>query len=101
MSTRHIPYPSDFEFNHTAAIHEERRRRALKTLDPDDVLAVIEDLLASEPDPAKHPLYPMVLWLLDQALTPGSGGDFWDAWKRLACQAIDRLVDEALSRGED
>jgi hypothetical protein len=100
MSTRHLPYPPDFEVNHSAAIHEERRRRALKALDPDDVLAVIEDLLASEPDPAKHPLYSMVLWLLDQALTPGSGGDFWDAWKRLALQAIDQLV-EARLQGED
>jgi hypothetical protein len=97
MSTRHLPYPHDFEVNHAAAHHEERRRQALKVLDPDDVLAVIEDALASEPDPAKHPLYPMVLWLLDQALTPGSGGDFWDAWKRLALQAIDQLVDDALA----
>ncbi len=40
MSTRHIPYPHDFEVNHTAAIHEERRRRALQALAVGDVLSV-------------------------------------------------------------
>jgi hypothetical protein len=100
MSTRHLPYPHDFEINHDAAHHEERRRRALKALDPGDVLAQVDDLIASEPDPAMHPLYPMVLWLLDQAWTPGHGGEFWDAWKRLAHQAIDQLV-EARLQGED
>jgi len=57
MSTRHFPYPQDFEVDRAAAGHEERRRRALTALDPGDVLAVIEDALAGEPDPAKHPLF--------------------------------------------
>jgi hypothetical protein len=96
MSTHHIPYPSDFEIDHAAAHHEERRRRALKALDVGDVLAVIDDTIAREPDMRKHPLYPVVNWLLDRQLTPGSGGDFWDAWKRVACTAIDQLVDERL-----
>jgi hypothetical protein len=38
--------------------------------------------------------------MLDQVLTPGSGADFWDAWKGLAWQAIDQLV-EARLQGED
>jgi hypothetical protein len=65
-------------------------------LDAGDVLAQVDALIASEPDPVKHPLYPVVRWLLDQALTPGSGGDFWDTWKALACHAIDQLVGERL-----
>jgi hypothetical protein len=51
MSTRHIPYPHDFDIDHAAAHHEERRRRALKALDVGDVLAQVDDLIASEPDP--------------------------------------------------
>jgi hypothetical protein len=98
MSTRHLPYPPNFEVNHAAAIHEERRRRVMQSLDVGDVLAQVDNLLAQEPDPTKHPCFPLVNWLLDRQLTPGSGGDFWDAWKRLACQAIDRLVSEHLAR---
>jgi hypothetical protein len=100
MSTRHLPYPPDFEVNHAAAHHEERRRRALTSLDVGDVLSVIDDLIASECDPTKHPCFAMVAWMLDQRLEPGNGAVFWDAWKVLAWQAIDRLV-EARLQGED
>ena len=93
-----IPYPSDFQINHDAARHEERRRIALRSIAPGDVISVVEDRLASEADPAQHPLYPVVLWLLDRAWTPGHGGDFWDQWKQLCLAAIDQLVDERLSQ---
>jgi hypothetical protein len=99
MSRYDIPYPSDFEVNHTAAIHEERRRRVIQSLDVGDVLAVVDDLLAQEPDPTKHPLFPVVNWLLDRQLAV-HGGELWDAWKALACQAIQQLV-EARLQGED
>jgi hypothetical protein len=99
MSTRHIPYPSDFEIDHAAAHHEERRRRALKSLDVGDVLAQVDALIASEPDPTKHPCFPVVNWLLDRQLAV-HGGEFWDAWRTLCQQAIDRLVDARL-QGED
>jgi hypothetical protein len=99
MSTRHIPYPHDFDIDHAAAHHEERRRRALKALDVGDVLAKVDDLIASEPDPTKHPCFPLVNWLLDRQLAV-HGGEFWDAWKALALQAIDQLV-EARLQGED
>jgi hypothetical protein len=99
MSTRHIPYPHDFDIDHAAAHHEERRRLALTALDVGDVLAQVDDLVASEPDPTKHPCYGLVAFLLDRQLAV-HGGEFWDAWKALACQAIDRLV-EARLQGED
>lgn len=76
MSTRHIPYPSDFDTDHAAAVHEERRRLALQSLDVGDVIATVEDLLASEPDPAKHPLFPVANWLLDRQGRV-DGGAFW------------------------
>jgi citrate lyase beta subunit len=59
MSTRHLTYPSDFEIDHAAAHHEERRRRALQALDVGDVIATVEDALAQEADPKAHPLYPV------------------------------------------
>jgi hypothetical protein len=99
MSTRYLPYPPDFEVDPAAARHEERRRRALRALDVGDVLAQVDDLLASEPDPTKHPCYGLVAFLLDRQLAV-HGGELWDAWKALACQAIDQLV-EARLQGED
>jgi hypothetical protein len=99
MSTPHLPYPPDFDIDHTAAHHEERRRRALQSLDVGDVLAQVDDLVASELDPTKHPCYGLVAFLLDRQLAV-HGGEFWDAWKALACQAINQLV-EARLQGED
>jgi hypothetical protein len=92
MSTRHLPYPPDFDIDHAAAHHEDRRRRALQSLDVGDVLAQVDDLLAQEPDPTKHPCFPLVNWLLGRQWAV-NGGTFWDQWKQLTLQAIDRLVD--------
>jgi hypothetical protein len=99
MSTRHIPYPSDFEVNHDAAHHEERRRRALQSLDVGDVLAQVDDLIASEPDPTKHPCFAVANWLLDRQGRV-DGGAFWLAWQVLVDQAIEQLI-EARLQGED
>jgi hypothetical protein len=96
MSTlQPIPYPSDVD--HLAAHHEERRRRALRRIFPGAVLAVIDDRIASEPDPAKHPLYHLVQFLLDRELAV-HGGEFFDTFKLLCLDAIDRCVDEILSQ---
>jgi len=100
MSTRHIPYPPDFEVNHTAAYQEERRRRALQSLDVGDVLAQVDDLIAREPDPQKHPCFAVANWLLDRQGRV-DGGAFWLQWQVLVDQAIQRLVAEALARGKD
>jgi hypothetical protein len=99
MSRYDIPYPSDFDIDHAAAHHEERRRLALQSLDVSDVLAQLDDLLAQESDPTKHPCFPLVNWLLDRQLAV-HGGEFWDAWKRRCLAAIDQLV-EARLQGED
>lgn len=99
MSTYHIPNPHDLDIDHAAAHHEERRRRALNAMDVGDVLSVLYDLIASGPEPQKHPCFPVVNWLLDRQLSV-DGGTFWAQWKALALAAIDRLVDERL-QGED
>ena len=98
MSTRHIPYPPGFEVNHTAAHQEERRRRALQSLDVGDVLAQVDDLIAREPDPTKHPCFAVANWLLDRQGRV-DGGDFWLAWQVLVDRAIEQLV-EARLQGE-
>jgi hypothetical protein len=96
MSSQQIPYPPDFDVNYHADLHEERRRRALAQIDPGDVIAVVEEMLASEPSPAEHPLFPVVNWLLDHQVAV-DGGQFWDAWKALVSQAIDSLVEVKLA----
>jgi hypothetical protein len=100
MSIRDIPYPSDFQLDFHADLQEARRRRALKSIDVGDVLAEVDDLIASEPDPSKHPCYAMAAWLLDKQLTPLDGGQLYDGWKVLCLNAIDRLIEQRL-QGED
>jgi hypothetical protein len=99
MSTRHLPYPPDFDIDHAAALHEDRRRRALQALDPGDVLAQVNDLIRQESDPRKHPCYAVANWLLDRQGRV-DGGAFWLAWQVLVDRAIEQLV-EAHLQGED
>jgi hypothetical protein len=100
MSTHDLPYPSDFQIDYHADRHEARRRRAFTSIDVSDVLAEIDDLIASEPDPAQHPCYAMAAWLLDKQQTPLDGGQLYDGWKRLCLEAIDCLIEQRL-QGED
>jgi hypothetical protein len=99
MSTRHLPYPPDFDIDHAAAHHEERRRRALQSIDVGDVLAELDGLIASEPDPTKHLCFAVANWLLDRQGRV-DGGASWLQWQVLVDQAIQRLV-EARLQGED
>jgi hypothetical protein len=92
-----IPYPAPFD--HDAARHEERRRRALKTLTVADVLAELDTLVASEPDATQHPCAGLSAWLLDQAWAC-DGGQLFDRWKALTLTAIDRLVEARLQEGD-
>ena len=98
MSIDPIPYPSDFDQDQLAAHHEERRRRALRRLDAGDVLALIDDRIAAEPDPAQHPLYHLVAWHLERCLTPMDGGEFFDRCRQLVISAINTALDEAMSQ---
>jgi hypothetical protein len=100
-----LPYPPDFDRDYHAEWHEARRRRALKSLDPGDVIASVEATLAGEPDPRQHPLYRLVCYVLEYGTHTGTR--YWareslaEAWERRIQDAIERLVDEALARGED
>jgi hypothetical protein len=99
MSTHHLPYPSDSEVNHAASHHEDRRRQALQSIDVGDVLAQVDDLIAREPDPTKHPCFAVANWLLDRQGRV-DGGAFWLQWQVLVDQAIQQLI-EARLQGED
>jgi hypothetical protein len=97
MSIHDLPYPSDFQIDSHADHHEARRRLAFTSLEIGDVLSAIDDLIAQEPDPSKHPCAALVAWLLDKQLTPLDGGALYDGWKALCLQAIDRLVEAKLA----
>jgi hypothetical protein len=99
MSTRYTPEPSQIDYH--ADIQVRRVERVLKQIDPGDVLSVIDEKVASESDPAKHPLYPLVCWHLEKCLTPLDGGQFFDRWRALIIDAINVCLNEALSRGEE
>ena len=96
MSTPPIPYPADFDINYHADRQVRRVERAFRALDPGDVLAVLDDRLAQEPDPIKHPLYPMVLFLLDRQ-TAVDGAKLYDDCRRLVVAAINTCLEARLA----
>jgi hypothetical protein len=100
MSTRYIPEPSQIDAHHE--IQVQRVERAFKTIDPGDVLSIIDGRIAAEADPTKHPLFKMVAWHLEKCLTPLDGAEFFDRFRQLVLAAIDTALDDALEcLGED
>jgi hypothetical protein len=102
MSTIH--YPDDFDVDYHADLQWQRQQMALKSLEPGDVLAEVDDLLAAEPDPENHPLYSLVTHALGQTTMPGTAEGLMSRYGRLIDHAIERLVEQRLanpSRWED
>jgi hypothetical protein len=99
MSIYGINVPAPDAHDYHAALCQQRRRRALQSLDVGDVLAQIDDLISQEVDPKAHPLYGLAAWLLDHTYAC-DGGELFDRCKALCLDAIDRLV-EARLQGED
>src|SRR5215813_13366732 len=97
MSTHHIPSPADFEINYHQDHQVRRVERAFRALDPGDVLAVLDDRIAQEPDPTQHPLYPMVLFLLDRQ-TAVDGAQLYNDCRRLVLAAINTCLAARLAR---
>jgi hypothetical protein len=87
-----VHFPDDFELNDHADPQWQRQQMALKTLEPGDVLAEVDDLLASEPDPEQHPLYSLAAHALDRTTMPGSAESVQARLRRLIDHAIDQLV---------
>jgi hypothetical protein len=97
MSTHQTPYPHDFQIDYHADRQVQRTEAAFNALDAGDVLATVDDLIRQEPDPAKHPLYDLTMFLLDRT-TACDGGHLYDALRAVILLAIDRCLSEALSR---
>ena len=95
MSIYGINVPSPEEHDYHAALHEERRRRALQSLDVSDVLAQVDDLIRQEPDARKHPCFAIANWLLDRQGRV-DGGAFWRQWQVLVDRAIEQLLEARL-----
>ena len=96
MSTHHIPYPPDFEINYHQDRQVQRVERAFRALDPGDVLAVLDDQIAQEPNPTQHPLYHLTLFLLDRAVAV-DGATLYDDCRRLVLAAINACLEARLA----
>jgi hypothetical protein len=94
----HVPAPD--ELNYHEARQAQRVQRALKMIDPSDVLAVIDGRIAAEPDPTAHPLYTLVCFFLDRQRAV-DGGAFYDRFRQLVLAAIDTCLDDVLEVMED
>jgi len=97
MSTYHVDIPTPDEINYHEARQVRRVERAFRALDPGEVLAVLDDQLAQEPDPTTHPLYPMVLFLLDRAVAV-DGAQLYNDCRRLVLAAINTCLEARLAR---
>jgi hypothetical protein len=95
MSTIH--YPDDFDVDYHADWQWQRQQAALRSLDPGDVLAEVDDLIAAEPDPEHHPLYSLAAHALDRTTQPGSAESLHARLRRLIDHAIERLVEQRLN----
>src|SRR5215510_5201573 len=96
MSTYHVDIPTPDEINYHEARQVRRVERAFRALDPGEVLAVLDDQLAQEPDPTTHPLYPMVLFLLDRQ-TAVDGATLYGDCRRLVLAAINACLEARLA----
>jgi len=101
MSSYNVEIPQADEINYHEAQQAQRVERALKLIDPGDVLAIIDGRITAEPDPTQHPLYKMVAWHLEKCLTPLDGGEFFHTFRQLVLCAIDTALDDALEAMED
>jgi hypothetical protein len=97
MSIDGINVPAPEEHDYHADRQARRVERALKLIDPGDVLAIIDSRIASESAPQAHPLYQMVCWHLEKCLTPLDGSAFFDTCRQLVIDAINTALDEALA----
>jgi hypothetical protein len=71
MSSRYTPEPSQIDYH--ADLQAQRVARAMKLIDPGDVLSIIDSRIAAEADPRAHPIYNLVCWVLDKHVAPLGG----------------------------
>jgi len=96
MSSYGINVPSPDEINYHESQQAQRVQRAMKLIDPGDVIATLESRLAAEADPTQHPLYNLVCWVLDKHVGPLDGGQLFDHFHKLVLAAVDTCLDDLL-----
>jgi hypothetical protein len=100
-----LPYPTSHDDDLDAERADQRYARALQRITVDEVLAGVDDLIASERDPRKHPLYHLARHVLRHGGFRRSGQRAHMAdhlgmvFENLIEEAIERLVQEELSSG--
>ena len=97
MSTRHIPYPDDFDVNFHHDVAWQRQQMALKSLAIEDVLTQVDELILAEVAPEQHPLFSMVATALDRRVQCGSAESLQSRYGKLIDFAIEKLVEQRLS----
>src|SRR5215510_101852 len=90
----HVPEPSQVDYHRDR--QAQRVARALKRIDPGDVLSIIDDRIASEPDPKAHPLYELVNFPLDRQVAV-DGAAFYTRCRQLCLAAIDTALNDLLA----
>jgi hypothetical protein len=97
-----IPYPRNFDQDLGEERHARRYAMALKRVDPGDVIAEVEAMVAQILDPKAHPLYGVVTYYLE-AGGPETGRPPWcleslaAAYDRLVKAALTKVIDETLA----
>jgi hypothetical protein len=89
-----IPYRWDDDVEADRAWRQEMARCSIEV---GDVLAAIDDLIAREPGPEKHPLYSLVAHALDRTTMPGTSEALATRYGRFIDQAIAPLVEPRLA----
>jgi hypothetical protein len=92
-----VHFPDDFEINYHSDLQWQRQQMALKSLEPGDVLAEVDAMIAQEPDPEQHPLYSLAAHALDGRAMIGSPEGLMARYRRLIDHAVERLVEERLA----
>ena len=97
-----IPYPPDVDRNLDEARDEQRYALAIKMIDPGDVIAEVESMVAQIIDPERHPLTGIVAYYLnaggpDTGRRPSNLEVLAATYNRLVQEALSKLIDAKLA----
>lgn len=93
-----VTTPLAYEIDLDAERREARQAAILRTIDPGDILAVVDELIADEPDPTQHPAYTLATWYLERGGTdtgtkPHTGMLAQARLDALVRRALDLIID--------
>jgi hypothetical protein len=88
-----IPYPMSHIDDLASDLQDRRYAAAIAQVQLGDVLAVLDDLIASEPDPTKHPAATIVAYYLH---AKGTDTGRRPCTMNVAAEKLDLLVKQAI-----